>query len=598
VILHAENPVGATKGRIRAGRGSDGYRKDIDGLRAIAVLAVIMFHLGYLPSGYLGVDVFFVISGYLITRIVFTEVAENRFSITYFYVRRVRRILPLALFTASVALFIGAFVMLPDDFENLSESVVATNCFANNILLLITTGNYWDVVNEYKPLMHTWSLGIEEQFYLFYPVIFWWLGGRRTRWILPLLALLAATSFFLYLTSPNEAAQFYSIPYRFFELSVGGLGAIACRNRTVHGLVKVTSLVAILALLTLPFDLPRRVILPVVVIAALGVLLPGAAGQGAWSWVLENRALVGIGVISYSLYMWHQIVLAFTRYCISPRIGPLEAVGLIGLIFPLSIASYFVIERPFRDKRRIGTRPLLLGTSSLFLVSTVAGLYGYSRAGVLHDVPELGIVTSSVERNMHGQYNARIYQHDSGFSDSGRIKVLVVGDSFARDWANVLLESEHREQIELSYVPDIHECSKVPDRLRQAQYVFFSRAAKAQVDAILQEHGVDSEKVWNVGTKNFGVSNGIFYNRRGCADYCCQRTAMENGTLEENAELRRQWGARYVDLIGMVIDDKGTVPVFTPECKLISQDCRHLTVAGARYFARLLEDSNRFNIEP
>jgi peptidoglycan/LPS O-acetylase OafA/YrhL len=598
VIVQAEKPVAETNGHVRAARASDGYRKDIDGLRAIAVLAVIMFHLGYLPSGYLGVDVFFVISGYLITRIVFTEVAENRFSITHFYMRRIRRILPLALFTASTALVIGAFVMLPDDFENLSESVVATNSFANNILLLITTGNYWDVVNEYKPLMHTWSLGVEEQFYLFYPVMFWWLAGRRRRWILPLLSLLAATSFFLYVTSSNEAAQFYSIPYRFFELSVGGLGAIAYRNRTIHGLVKAMSLAAVLALLAVPLDLPRRVILPGVVVATLGVLLPGAVGQGVRSCVLENRAMVGIGVISYSLYMWHQIVLAFTRYCISPSFGPVEAAGLIGLIFLLSVVSYFVIERPFRDKRRIGTRSLLLGTASLFVVSTVAGLYGYSRAGVLHDVPELGIVTSSVRRNMHGQYNARIYQHDRGFSDSGRIKVLVVGDSFARDWANVLLESEHHEQIELSYVPDIHECRKVPDRFRRAQYVFFSRAAKAQVDAILQEHGIGSEKVWNVGTKNFGVSNGIFYNRRGCADYCCQRTEMENGTLEENAELRRQWGGRYVDLIGLVIDDKGTVPVFTPECKLISQDCRHLTAAGARYFARLLEQSNQFNIEP
>ena len=124
------------------------YRKDIDGLRAIAVLSVIFFHLGYLPNGYLGVDIFFTISGYLITKIVYAESVENKFSITQFYLRRIRRIIPLVLFTSSIAVLIGFFVMLPDDFENLCQSLIATNFFGNNILQLITTGNYWDIVNN------------------------------------------------------------------------------------------------------------------------------------------------------------------------------------------------------------------------------------------------------------------------------------------------------------------------------------------------------------------------------------------------------------------------------------------------------------------
>ena len=154
------------------------YRNDIDGLRAIAVLAVIIFHFGFLPNGYLGVDVFFVISGYLITGIIYNELNENRFSMINFYLRRTRRIIPLALFISMVSLSIGVATMLPDDLENLAQSVASTNLFSNNILQAITTKNYWDVVNEYKPLMHTWSLGIEEQYYLFYPLLFLLVGKK------------------------------------------------------------------------------------------------------------------------------------------------------------------------------------------------------------------------------------------------------------------------------------------------------------------------------------------------------------------------------------------------------------------------------------
>ncbi|MFD0778303.1 acyltransferase family protein [Flavobacterium myungsuense] len=199
------------------------YRNDIDVLRAIAVLAVILFHMGYLPNGYLGVDVFFVISGYLITKIIYVEAIENKFSIYQFYLRRIRRIIPLVLFTTFVALITGLFVMLPDDLENLSQSVIATNFFANNILLKITTVNYWNIINDYKPLMHTWSLGIEEQFYLVYPLLFLICNKKRVKWVLPILVVLTGFSLLLFVISTNEAAKFFTIPFRFLSYHLEAL---------------------------------------------------------------------------------------------------------------------------------------------------------------------------------------------------------------------------------------------------------------------------------------------------------------------------------------------------------------------------------------
>ncbi len=212
---------------------SNGYRKDIDGLRAIAVVAVILYHFGLLPNGYLGVDVFFVISGYLITRLIVREVDDGTFSLGNFYTRRVRRILPLTLFVTLVALVGGLCVMLPDDLENLAQSVVATNLFGNNILLSITTRDYWDVVNDYKPLMHTWSLAVEEQYYLLYPPFLLLVVRSKRKLLFPAVAALTLASVVLYFVPFEAHTKFYYLPFRLFELSLGGLVAIGLGDRVV-----------------------------------------------------------------------------------------------------------------------------------------------------------------------------------------------------------------------------------------------------------------------------------------------------------------------------------------------------------------------------
>jgi peptidoglycan/LPS O-acetylase OafA/YrhL len=219
--------------KIEQSQAHPKYRPDIDGLRAIAIIPVILFHLGYLSNGYLGVDVFFVISGYLITGLVYNEVVENKFSILKFYERRIRRIFPLVLFTTLIAFLLGLIFMLPDDLENLSQSVFASNFSANNILMKITSADYWAVKNDYKPLMHTWSLGIEEQFYLLYPVIFFFLNGDKKKFILPLLIFLTILSLTAFFISTDVPSKFYFLQYRFFELSFGGICAIYFSKRNL-----------------------------------------------------------------------------------------------------------------------------------------------------------------------------------------------------------------------------------------------------------------------------------------------------------------------------------------------------------------------------
>lgn len=562
------------------------YRRDIDGLRAIAVLAVIFFHFGMLPAGYLGVDVFFVISGFLITRIVLNQIDAGRFSIRDFYLRRTRRIIPLSLFIGLVALVVGILCMLPDDLENLSQSVVATNFFGNNVLQAITTGNYWDVVNEFKPLMHTWSLGVEEQYYLLYPFLLLLVATWRPAWLLPVMCILAFASLLLcFLPFFTHAQKFYLIFFRFWELAVGGIVAIVLKNKLVkHGFLGFVIL-ALVALLCVDFQrIPANIRLIGVVMLTAAILATSATGNKLAGLVLGNRLMVGIGKISFSLYMWHQLVLAYARYFWVQELDHFHLSVLFVLICALSITSYFLIEQPFRDKRRIGGRTLLFTVASVFLLTTCAALYIYSKGGVLKDVPELGLLRESAGRNIHARYNERVFVYNKPFVGNEKTKVLIIGNSFARDWGNVLLESKFAGELDISYVehPDTHP--ELGARMRAADVIFYSAPSPKEV----KRFGVPESKLWAIGTKNYGVSNGVLYNH-GKQGYFSQRTSMEKGVMDYNNLLKSQWRDRFIDLIARVIDEKNTVPVFTPSDQFISQDCRHFTNAGARYFSELFE---------
>ncbi len=564
---------------------SQRYRRDIDGLRAVAVLAVVLFHFGLLPAGYLGVDVFFVISGYLVTTIISSHLADGKFSLVDFYVRRVRRILPLSFCVCFVVLLAGIATMLPDDLENLAASVIATNLFANNVLQAVTTRNYWDVVNEYKPLVHTWSLGVEEQYYLAYPLFLAWAVRRGRRFALGAVGAVAVLSLGLFCLPVEPHVRFYWLPFRLFEMACGGLAAIATGSVTRRHRLSPLVLGGLLAMLGCgTLMLPAQVALIVVVALSTALIAFDNSASGTCRAILENPLSVWIGLLSYGIYMWHQPVLAFARYCLFPELDASHIAVLSVMILGLAVATYFTIERPFRNPRQVPTLPLLACMATLFVVSLGMAAELYRRAGVVRNVPELGIRLADPDVFSHSAYNSRIYAYDRPFSRPDKVHVLVVGTSFARDWANVLLESDQADRIEISYIFDPSSHPEFLDRAAAADVVFFSTRTKDEVLKL----GTGSANIYGVGPKNFGASSGIFYNFYG-QDYFGQRTKMLPGTLGYEAQLARDWGDRYVSLIAAVIDADETVPVFTPDRKFISVDCRHLTQPGARLFATLLQ---------
>ncbi|XZE45317.1 acyltransferase family protein [Pirellulaceae bacterium SH467] len=572
------------------------YRKDIDGLRAIAVLSVILFHFGWLPAGYLGVDIFFVISGYLITGIIHKETEGNRFSIIKFYLRRVRRILPMCTFTVAFSLVIGYFVMLPDDLENLGQSAVATNLFSNNILQSITTGNYWDVTNEHKPLLHTWSLAVEEQYYLFIPLLAS-LFFRTRRAFAVALTVLSFFSLVLFFSPVPEHIRFYQLPCRFFEIAVGGIAKLCFWERPLSTRFLPIGIVALIAIVFSPVPLPGPiVIIPITVVLAAFVLVAQPGNSKFARKVLENRISILVGLTSYSLYMWHQPLLAFFRYIVSPEINAISGIALLTLTLILSIASYHVIEKPFRSSNTTPTWMLFLVLIPAISSTTAFGYYLNSRGGIVRDVPELDISVTDARKGVHSRYNHRIRELNQGFrEENDRKKVLIIGNSFARDWANILLESSEAQSIEIQYIEHPMSDPTFLPKFQVADIVFFSTGSRRDVANM----GISPEdpKIYVIGTKNFGTTAGIFYNYRG-DDFTSQTTKIDEEHWEVDAKLMSDWGAKFVDLLSVVKEDGGRVHVITPEGKIISQDCRHLTKAGATFFARRLEDRIRSILHP
>ncbi|MCA0940745.1 acyltransferase [Salipiger pacificus] len=371
---------------------STGYRREIDGLRAFAVLPVILFHagLGIFPGGFTGVDVFFVISGYLIGGILIRELQEGRFSIIGFYERRARRILPaLALVMLCCIPFAWAW-MLPLEMKDFAQSVAAAALSVSNLLFWLEA-DYFDRAAELKPLLHSWSLGVEEQFYLLLPpaLLLLWRWPMRRRMAVIALVALGSLALCMAMVRVSPAAAFYLLPFRAWELLAGTLCALwHLRNgQRGNGPLAALGLGAIVAsVLVLDTSTPFPSAYALLPVTGSCLVLLFATPEGWAGRLLTLAPVVGIGLISYSAYLWHQPLLAFGRlYSLeAPTQGSLLAIAAASL--PLAYLSWRFVEQPFR---RRGPGALLPGraavlslSAALIVAAVVFGALGHVRGGM------------------------------------------------------------------------------------------------------------------------------------------------------------------------------------------------------------------------
>ncbi|NTW68493.1 MAG: acyltransferase [Chlorobiaceae bacterium] len=434
------------------------YRPEIDGLRSIAVLPVILYHAGFntFSGGFVGVDIFFVISGYLITSIILSEHNSNSFSLKAFYYRRARRILPALYFVLFVCAIICLFLLSPFDGRDFWQSLSATILFASNILFCAESSDYFGLSSEYKPLLHTWSLAVEEQYYILYPLVLLAAWRFSKKQIMPLLATLAVVSLAVaqWTAYHSPSLGFFLLPSRAWELLIGAFIAFYFnqkenapvnnkKNTFIYetggatGLLMICSSVFLFEKST-PF--PSLYTLVPTVGAALIILF--ANPQTVVGRLLGSKLFVGIGLISYSAYLWHQPLFAFARYYLLTDLGIYQSIIVIVLTFALAVFCWQFIEKPFRNKSVISDKKLV----SIFSIASVVlfsiGFAGNSSKGYqnvkLAFIPDYK-AKICVDFFSELDKKEKIYREISAsnapdFNKDFKKKILILGDSMSGDF--------------------------------------------------------------------------------------------------------------------------------------------------------------------
>lgn len=458
------------------------YRRDIDGLRALAVAPVVIYHLRiplgesyFLPGGFLGVDIFFVLSGFLITKIILEEMARTGgLSLGDFYIRRARRILPALFAVIFASIAVGAFILTPTEMTRLTESAMAAMAFVSNAYWFFELESYGAQGGLVQPLLHTWSLAIEEQFYLIFPLLLMILKPpKRPVVVAVVIATLIIASLIMAerTTAWLQPMSFYSPLSRAWEVLAGALLALALTHfpdRVVPGAVlraivpKIS--VAVIAVCMVMIDLdqvshPGLITAPVV-LATLG-LLWCAQGAEITTQVLSSGPLVWIGQLSYSIYLWHFPVFAYGRLTTIEVPGPGDMAIWLAVTLLLSVAGYYGVERPFRHK--FSPRAFMLCLSGAVIAVTAVFMLG-TRTEVLsaYRAAQLSAVyggdyfdTEAMADQAWEPLNTRATQTQGGprpgarmpsgdetqrlwFENPGTLNILVIGNSHSRDMFNVM----------------------------------------------------------------------------------------------------------------------------------------------------------------
>lgn len=635
------------------------YRPEIDGLRAIAVAAVILFHAGFgvFSGGFVGVDVFFVISGFLITSIIVEELKSGRFSISRFYERRARRILP-ALFTVMAVCVPCAYWLLsPDDLKDFAQSLAAISLFSSNVLFWGESG-YFDTQAELKPLLHTWSLAVEEQFYVVYPLLLLaaWRLGRPV--LLTLIGGIAVASLFTSVAEVRDypSAAFYLLPSRAWQLLIGAITAFATEqwkrvaDRQPSGRLADEALgwggMAMIVYSLFSFD--ERTPFPGLnaALPTLGtaLVLLGASERSQVGRVLGWKPLVGLGLISYSAYLWHQPLFAFTKHALLADLPTGLAIVLCALTLVLAMLSWRYIEQPFRDRSAV-SRGTVFALSAAGMVAFVGlGFIGHRFSDQI-----TSLRLRSVDPAVRSQYRTReslvadrnafvarfLPEAGNDFSTNPATrKILILGDSVSEDlYSALIVNSELFPGIEfrrlmldepcmqaaadlvttgaLPTVIDEKTCRVSLERLRDGTLLgsadvivlcsnwprYITHSTHEGGMALAEALATRGRQVRIVGLMSLqeASSTAFLAATRGLtteqANSVAYHTVQQSKIDKPNSDARAIAGrfdtVRYLDKYALFCDDdRKTLLLYDAEGRMLFADNFHLTTIGGTFFGQ------------
>jgi peptidoglycan/LPS O-acetylase OafA/YrhL len=612
------------------------YRREIDGLRALAVLPVILFHAGFetFSGGFVGVDVFFVISGYLITTIILAELEQGKFSIVNFYERRARRILPALFLVMLVCIPFAWFFLFPQDLLSFSKSLVSVSLFLSNVFFWSKRG-YFGEATELKPLIHTWSLSVEEQYYLFFPLLLM-LFERRVILRNRLLFALFVCSFALcvWLSAVHQDSAFFLLPTRFWELLVGSFVAIylfknskSCQPNEIKE--EFFGALGILLILYSVFFFDKSTSFPsyfaLVPVLGTALVIVFAKESSYAGKILGFKGVVFVGLLSYSAYLWHQPIFAFARHAYS-ELSFNFLVSLIALTFVFSYISWRYVEQPCR-KNSYRSKVVFLSSAVGLIFFSFVGFYGIFNKGFVEryskeDVLVLNNFINADDYVLNRFDSRKLVDFD--LSDSKRRKVLVIGDSYGKDLVNAIYESSLIDAVQISTHQINSECGnlyleedftkeidskKLPrcqvlgwyenDSLkrliRQADYIWLASSwsmwvaerLPRSIDNLERDFG---KPVFVFSTKNFGRINLKNLLLVPIEDRYSYVAEISNDSYAVQQFMRESLADyKFVDIgTAMCRSDNLRCRLFNDNGEPLSYDGAHLTRAGSKFLGEVL----------
>lgn len=612
------------------------YRGDIDGLRALAVIPVILFHAGFeiFSGGFIGVDVFFVISGYLITTLIISDLDEGSFSIAEFYERRARRILPALSLVVGVCLPFAWFWFAPSDLKLFGQSLFAVSTFWSNILFWRKSG-YFESASELNPMLHTWSLAVEEQFYLLFPVFLLLVWRFGSRWLITILLLILVVSLAVahYAAYTRPSAAFYLLPTRGWELLIGALAAFLLHyygrleSKILNQWASWTGFLLILySIFVFDGSTPTPSFYTLIPTIGTFLIIVASIEGTVVSQILSARPIVAVGLISYSAYLWHQPMLAFSRYKYPNHMDDSVLIGICVCALILAWFSWRFVEVPFRNRSRFTSSNIFSGCLVISIFFAGLGIWLNQSDGRLqaHSPEDQKIFSSFVNPNAYLVKRHREIDLKR-FSDGGhKTKILIAGDSHSEDLVNAVFEAGLSASFDFSSYRISGLCGvlfvdvkakREHDRLpcpnwRNFDDRFFelARAADevwiiaswAPIDVDYMQESISNlamlnEEIVVFGDKDFGKIHAGIYKNTDPDEWAIgigrlPKTGGVQGTRERNSLLSKEVaeaGGRFIDTQFLLCGDFDICPNYLSG-GLMSYDGSHLTPFGAKFFGKKL----------
>lgn len=624
------------------------YRSEIDGLRTIAVLSVILYHAqivvfghDFFKGGFVGVDIFFVISGYLISRILLSELFEKgKISFFQFYERRARRILPI-LFTVFIVSFPFAYkYLMPHQLIEYAHSILSATFFGSNIFFYFTNTQYGAEDSLLQTFLHTWSLGVEEQFYILFPVVLLLAYKFAKKHLVTIIAVLILISLTYadWLSTKNTQLNFFMLTSRLWELGIGSLLAFyeLKYGRVKHELLNQTMPllgIAMIAYAIVFFNNQTPHPSVITLLPTLGTALiilysvnkTDLVGKG-----LSLKPIVGIGLISYSLYLWHYPLFAFVRLADS-NVSNDEKYLLILLTIALSIVSYFVIEKPFRNKQFFNFKSFIRILLIAFMVIFIKNLYVISSDGISTRFDKFSF-TKEYSWNYDELHKSRnSVKINDDFKSNKLKKVLIIGNSHAIDLNNSILLNE---KLNSKITSNIYT-TQIKELVNNENYTYFVNS-KSFLEAdfiIVSTQYIDGDiealdnlipliQKYNKNILVFG-NNAEFKKTRGnqiaLTDILLLESnksnfnnqndfkkymdsyhfkSLKQSVIEKNKEIQsiaKHHNISFIDKVSLVCNSKLKVcDSLTNDFKKTYVDSNHWTVEGAKFFGKKLNENDFF----